>query len=87
MKLSQEKKDKITEQILSFLYHTFPNEPFTAEIAREIIRDEEFTKRILFELKDKNLVIPVKKNKNGDSFTKRVRWRLSSQVYNIYSSK
>lgn len=36
MKLSQTKKDRITEQILSFLYHSFPNQPFTAEIAREI---------------------------------------------------
>ena len=51
MQLSQAKKDKITEQILSYLYHEFPNQPFTAEIAREIARDEEFIKRLLFELK------------------------------------
>ena len=54
MRLSQEKKNKIIEQILLYLYHSFPNQPFTAEIAREIARDEEFIKRILFELKEIN---------------------------------
>jgi len=36
MRLSKNKKDKIAEQILSYLYHSFPKQPFTAEIAREI---------------------------------------------------
>jgi hypothetical protein len=87
MKLSQDKKNKIIEQILSFLFHSFPKEPFTAEIARETIRDEEFIKRLLFEMKDKNLVTPIRKNKQGESFTRRLRWRLSNQVYEIYRSK
>jgi DNA-binding IscR family transcriptional regulator len=87
MRLSQGKKDKIAEQILSFLYHSFPNEPFTAEIAREIIRDEEFVKRILFELKDKNLIVPIRKNNKGEPFSRRVKWRLSNKVYEIYKSK
>ncbi len=87
MRLSQDKKNKITEQILSLLFHSFPKEPFTAEIAREIVRDEEFTKRLLFELKDKNLVIPIRRNKKGDSFTRRLKWRLATPVYDIYRSK
>jgi len=87
MKLSQAKKDKITEQILSFLYHSFPNQPFTAEIAREIARDEEFIKRLLFELKEKEFVIPIRKNKKGESFSRRLKWRLSNKVYDIYHSK
>jgi len=87
MRLSQEKKDKIAEQILSFLYHSFPKQPFTAEIAREVIRDEEFIKRILFDLKEKKLVILIKKNSKGKLFTRRLKWRLSNKVYNIYSSK
>ena len=87
MKLSQDKKNKINEQILSFLFHSFPKEPFTAEVAREIVRDEEFTKRLLFELQNKNLVVPIRKNKKGESFTRRLKLRLSTQVYNIYHSK
>ncbi len=87
MKISQEKKDKIIEQILSFLYNSFPKEPFTAEIAKEIARDEEFVKRLLFELKEKNLVLPIKKNKKGESFSRRLKWKLTNQVYDIYHSK
>lgn len=87
MKLSKNKRDKIAEQVLLFLYHSFPKEPFTAEIAREIIRDEEFIKKILFELKEKNLIISIKKNKKGEPFSRRLKWRLTNQVYDIYRSK
>jgi len=87
MKLSKDKKDRISEQILSFLYHSFPNEPFTAEIAREVVRDEEFIKRILFELKEKNLVLAIRKNNKGDLFSRRLKWRLSNKVYDVYRSK
>ena len=87
MRLSQEKKDKISEQVLSFLYHSFPKQPFTAEIAREIARDEEFIKRLLFELKEKNLIIPIRKNAKGETFSRRLKWRLASKVYDVYRSK
>lgn len=87
MKLSQEKRDKIAEQILSFLYHSFPKQPFTAEIAREIARDEEFIKKLLFQLKEKGFVIPIKKSKKGQVFTRRLKWRLSNKVYDVYHSK
>ncbi|MEK6859377.1 MAG: hypothetical protein AABX54_01050 [Nanoarchaeota archaeon] len=87
MKLSKNKRDKIAEQILLFLYHSFPKEPFTAEIAREIARDEEFIKKILFELKERNLIISVKKNSKGELFSRRLKWRLTNQVYDIYRSK
>ena len=84
MKLSQEKKDKIIEQILAFLYHSFPKQPFTSEIAREIARDEEFFKRLLLEIKEKNLVTYVNKNKQGIIFTRRLKWRLTQKVYDVY---
>ena len=87
MKISQTKKDKIAEQILSFLYHSFPNQPFTAEIARELARDEEFIKTILFELKEKQLVVPIRRNPKGVIFSRRLKWRLSNKVYDVYSQK
>ena len=87
MRISQEKKDKITEQILSYLYHAFPNYPFTAEIAREIARDEEFIKKLLFDLKEKELVIPIRKNQKGESFSRRLRWKLTNKVYEIYHKR
>ena len=87
MRLSQDKKDKIAEQILSFLYHGFPKQPFTAEIAREIARDEEFIKKLLFQLKEKALVVSIRKNKKGEPFSRRLKWRLSNKVYDVYKSK
>ena len=84
MKLSQEKRDKISEQILSHLYHNFPKPFFTAEIAREIARDEEFVKALMLELKNKNLVVSIKKNPKGVFYTRRIRWRLSNQAHNAY---
>lgn len=36
MKISQQKREKIFEQILAVLYNNFPKQMFTAEIAREI---------------------------------------------------
>ena len=68
MRLNQTKKDKISEQILYFLYHQFPKQPFTAEISREIARDEEFIKKLLFELKDRGLIVSIRQNKNKEPF-------------------
>ena len=87
MRLSQEKRDRISEQVLSHLFHSFPKDPFTAEIAREIARDEEFIKKILFDLKEKNLIIAIRKNKHGEPFSRRVKWRLTKKVYEVYQSK
>ena len=87
MKLGQEKKDKIIEQILHYLYTVFPKFPFTAKISRSIARDEEFVKKILLELKEKNLVIAIKNNKKGQLFSRRIKWKLSNKVYEIYHLK
>jgi len=87
MRLSKEKKDKIIEQILSYIYLIFPKYPFTSEIAKEIARDEEFIKKLLLELKEKKLVIPIKKNNKGEIFSRRIKWRLSNNVYDIFHQK
>jgi len=84
MKLSKQKKDKIAEQVLSVLYDSYPSPLFTAEIARNIARDEEFIKSIMFELKEKSLVISVKKNSKGQFYVRRVRWSLSNKAYEAY---
>jgi len=84
MRLSKEKREKISEQILGLLYHQFPKQLFTAEIAREIARDEEFVKNLLFELKTKELVSPIRKNTKGILFSRRIKWRLSNKAYDAY---
>jgi predicted transcriptional regulator len=87
MKISKEKKDKISEQILAFLYSTSPKPIFTYHIAEEIARDEEFVKKLLLELKGRNLVIEVKKNPKGKQYVRRSRWKLSDAVYEAYRGK
>lgn len=84
MRLSKEKRKKISEQVLAHLYHSFPTQLFTAEIAKELARDEEFIKRLLFDLKDKNLVMPIKKNAKGIDFVRRIKWQLTMNTYNAY---
>lgn len=84
MRISKEKRDKIAEQILACLYQNFPTSLFTSGIAKIIARDEEFTKQLLKELWDKNLVVPIKKNSKGIAFSRRIKWRLSSKAYDAY---
>lgn len=84
MKISQEKREKISEQILAILFEKNPEPLFTSHIAREIARDEEFVKKLLLEMKKNKLVLEIKKNPKGINYKKRSRWRITQKVYNIY---
>lgn len=86
MKISKEKRDKISEQILAFLFSHSPKPLFTFHVAREIARDEEFVKELLTGLKRKGLVFEIKKNPEGISYKRRVRWKLSDKAYSAYKS-
>jgi predicted transcriptional regulator len=76
--------NRINSNILTTLYERFPQSLFTAEIAKIEARDEEFIKALMFDLKDKNLVISIKKNPKGEFYSRRIRWRLSNQAYSAY---
>jgi hypothetical protein len=81
MKISEKKKEKISEQIMAFLYSQSPKPLFTVEIAHEMARDEEFVKKLLVGLKTKNLVAEIKKNPKGKEYTKRSRWKISDAAF------
>jgi predicted transcriptional regulator with HTH domain len=83
--ISKQKKDKISEQILFYLYQSFPRQLFTSDIAKEVARDEEFIKQIMIDLQKKELVIKIDKNSNGISYKRRLRWRLSNKAHDIYA--
>ena len=87
MKLSDKKKEKISEQISAFLYSISPKPMFTSHIAEEIVRDDELVKALLQNLKKKGLVTEIKKNPKGKIYSKRSRWALSDQAYKIYKDK
>lgn len=82
--ISKPKKDKISEQILHYLFTISPEAKFTSEISKEIARDEEFTKSLLKDLHSKSLVITISKNSIGKDYSRRTRWRLSNQAFEIY---
>ena len=86
MKISEKKREKISEQILLLLYSLSPKSLFTSNIAQEIARDEEFTKKLLLELRNKNLVREINKNPKGVSYLKRSRWKISDAAYQAYKS-
>ena len=87
MRISEQKRQKICEQILYYLFTESPKLLHTSYIAREIARDEEFVKVLLLELKKKKLVVEVKKNKEGIEYIRRSRWKLSNSIYNFYKKK
>jgi len=82
--ISQAKRDKISEQILHYLFTVSPDSRFTAEVAKEIARDEEFTKALLQQMQKHKLVIEINKNKTGKEYLRRQRWRLSDNVYSVF---
>jgi hypothetical protein len=84
MKISKEKRDKISEQILALLFSVSPKPLFTFNIAKEIARDEEFVKNLLLELKKRDIVAEIKKNPAGLPYLKRSRWILSESAYHAY---
>jgi len=85
--ISDKKKEKIIEQIMLYLYEIFPKASFTSHIAREIARDEEFIKDLLQDIEKKSIVISIKKNKHGKTFSRRIRWRLSNKAYQAYKER
>ena len=83
-RISKQKELKISEQILYYLFTISPEQKFTSDIAKELARDEEYTKKILQILKKSSLVVEIKKNPQGVTYLKRQRWRLSEGAFQIY---
>jgi predicted transcriptional regulator with HTH domain len=83
-RISQQKKERISEQILEHLFAISPNAIFTSHISQAVARDEEFTKDLLKELEGKKLIVKVKKNHQGKEYFRRERWRLSNSTFEIY---
>ena len=80
-KLSEEKVKKIKEQILVELYHQGLKPLFTSEIASLLVRDEEFIKKLLQQLKKDGLVKEIDKSPEGHTYSKWRRWQLTDSAY------
>lgn len=86
-RISQKKKEKVQEQILYHLFEISPQSQFTSKIAETMARDEEFTKSLLLDLKQKSLIIEINKNPKGLNYLKRQRWRISNETYIAYKQR
>ncbi len=84
-KLSQNKINKIKEEIISLLYNNNLKPMFTNEIANHLIRDEEFIKRILLELKKEGIIKEVIKSHKGTTYRRWRRWALFQKTYDAYN--
>jgi len=84
MRISETKKEKISEQILAFLFSNSPKPFFTSHIAIELARDEEFIKKLLLDLKNKKLIEEIIRNPKGEVYLRRKRWKLSDEAYKAY---
>jgi len=82
--ISIKKIEKISEQILLYLFSNFPKPVFTSDVAQELARDEEFIKKLLFDLEKKGLVLKITKNSEGMAYLRRIRWRISNKAYESY---
>jgi hypothetical protein len=82
--ISDKKVQRIKEDILSYLYNNPLNPLFTSQIAEEMIRDEEFTLRLLNEMHESKLIKKISSNSNGKQFLSRRKWTLRPEVYSKY---
>ena len=82
--IASKTKDRISEQILAHLYTKAPEPQYTASIARELARDEEFIKSLLLTLEQRKLVVKITKNAAGYDFIRRQRWRLTNNAFDAY---
>ncbi len=83
-RISVEKVAKIKEEVLAVLFEQNPKALFTKDIAVAIIRDEEFIKRLLGELKKDGLVKEVSLSNQGVAYRARRRWQLSEAAFKVY---
>ncbi len=87
VRLSIQLINLLKDDIISHLYNNQLRSYFTNEIAKEIRRDNEFTLRLLSELKEQGFVEQIKKNKQGKTYLARVKWRIPNNVIKAYEQR
>ncbi|MDP2717167.1 MAG: hypothetical protein Q8P02_00330 [Candidatus Micrarchaeota archaeon] len=75
-RISPERFKKIAEQALGVLYDAFPRPLSTRAVADELVRDNEFTLKVLEFLEKQKLAARVDQGKMG-SLSRVVRWKIT----------
>jgi len=84
VRLSEKTIKLLEDDIISILYENSLNALFTNQIADELRRNNEFTKKLLLELKKEGLVEEVVKNKKGQEYLRNKKWRIPSKVLKAF---
>ena len=80
VKLSPKTLNLLKDDIISILYENQLKPLLTKEVANELRRDKEFTKTLLNELKQQDILAEVKKNNKGKNYIKRIRWIIKPEL-------
>ena len=80
-KISQEKIERIKEEILRILYENYPGFMYTNDVADAVVRDNEFTLSLLKELKKNNLLMNIEQSKG---IKIKRRWTLTKITHEKY---
>ena len=80
-KISQEKIEKLKEEVLRVLYEEYPQFKYTYQVSDIMLRDNEFILTLLNDLKKMNLVINIEESK-GKNIKKK--WSLTNAAYEKY---
>ena len=86
VRLSKKTIRFLKDDIISILYDKPLIARFTNEIALELRRDNEFTKKLLLELKKEGFVEEINKNKKGQNYLARTKWRIPPKILKAYES-
>jgi len=84
--ISHEKQERIKEEILRVLFENSPRALFTSDISSSIIRDEEFTLKLLEALYFQKIINRITKNSDGKDYLSRKRWVLATKTYKTYKA-
>jgi hypothetical protein len=80
-RISKEKQDRIKEDILREMFENYPEFEYTESVAEKIIRDNEFTLKLLKEMKRKNLINEIRES-SGRKIKRK--WQMKKEVYYAY---
>ena len=80
VRLAKRTVDLLKDDIVNILYESSLKPLFTNEIALLLRRDNEFTKKLLLELKLLGVVEEIKMNRRKKQYLLRKRWRISKEA-------
>ena len=80
-KVSDEKKEKLKEEVLRVVYESYPTFLYTYQVADSLIRDDEFILDLLKELKGNNFLTCLEET-TGNNIKRK--WGLKKEVYEKY---